>query len=183
MHFVDVPHTKLGFFKRNWIQIITPIVKKQCCDIRMNLREKRIEIKPRDTDDSVDEGTHRAYRSQEYIRAVLYGFTVENALFLLKNQSTSLVEFNIDDCKKYNQSSKSRAVGRLIGRKGVTKRNIEKNLSVRICIRGADFYLIGTSTNLDLAKSFITKLIKGSSQSSIHSKMSAIGERLKSNLY
>lgn len=171
---VDIPAHKIAAIKRNWFKIYTPIVEMCKLQIRMNLKTKRIDLRtcPETEESSVLE------RSALLIKAVLVGFSVEDALFVLKDD-VYLYSFEVCEVKLLKGDHLSRAVGRIVGRQGTTKRVIETTSKTKIAVVDTKVHILGGADNIDVAKDAICRLIMGSEPSKIQNRLRTLSAKLK----
>lgn len=171
---VDVPVHKIGAIKRDWFKIYTPIVELGKLQIRMNLKTKRIDLR------TCPETENSAFldRAALLIKAVLIGFSVEDVIFVLK-EDAYLYSFEIYEVKMLKGDHLNRAIGRIIGRNGSTKRAIEATSKAKIAVIDTKVHILGGTENIDVAKDAICRLIMGSEPSKIHNRLRTISTKLK----
>lgn len=171
---VDVPVHKIGAIKRDWFKIYTPIVELGKLQIRMNLKTKRIDLR------TCPETENSAFldRAALLIKAVLIGFSVEDVIFVLK-EDAYLYSFEIYEVKMLKGDHLNRAIGRIIGRNGSTKRAIEATSKAKIAVIDTKVHILGDTENIDVAKDAICRLIMGSEPSKIHNRLRTISTKLK----
>ncbi|KAL0265604.1 UNVERIFIED_CONTAM: hypothetical protein PYX00_011317 [Menopon gallinae] len=171
---VDIPAHKIGAIKRDWFKIYTPIVELCKLQIRMNLKTKRIDLR---TCSETDEIAFLE-RAALLIKAVVAGFPVEDALFVLKGD-VYLYSFEIHEVKLLKGDHLSRAIGRIIGRNGTTKKAIESTSKARVAVVDTKVHILGGADNISVAKDTICRLIMGSEPSKIHNRLRTLSAKLK----
>nr|AAC47659.1 unknown [Antonospora locustae] len=171
---VDVPVHKIGAIKRDWFKIYTPVVELCKLQIRMNLKTRRVDLRTC----SETENSTFLERAHVLVKAVLIGFSVEDAFFVLK-EDAYLYSFEVYEVKLLKGDHLSRAIGRIIGRNGVTKRAIETTSKTKIAVVDTKVHILGGSDNIDVAKDAICRLIMGSEPSKIHNRLRTLSAKLK----
>ncbi|EJW05231.1 hypothetical protein EDEG_00696 [Edhazardia aedis USNM 41457] len=154
MRSIEVPQNKIGYFKLHWHQIYMPLVELFDMQVRFNLHTKAVDIRsnsPKDLE-----------RCAHFIAAIVFGFSVEESLKILRNTDCFTFKFSIFEVKKLKNEHVSRAIGRIIGTKGRVKQAIEKASSSSIIINDTDIFILGNTESINLAKHAICKLIMGS---------------------
>ncbi|MFC1697242.1 KH domain-containing protein [Nanoarchaeota archaeon] len=111
------------------------------------------------------------YNSREIIHAIGRGFNPEIALKLLK------IDHGIEfiDMQEYAKTKNSmlRLKGRVIGKEGKSRFNIENFTDTDICVYGKTIAIIGTTENIAIAKKAIDSLLTGSPHSSVYKYLEA----------
>merc|ERR1712168_1456699 len=93
---IPVPPHRYTPLKENWMKIFNPIVEHLNLQIRFNLSKKMVEI--RSCKDTSDVGNIQ--KAEDFIKAFMLGFEVEDALALLRLEDDLYVEsFEINDVK------------------------------------------------------------------------------------
>lgn len=103
-------------------------------------------------------------RAYNIIKAIGRGFSLEDALKLLEDNS-SICIIDVSDYAS-TENSKVRLKGRVIGREGKAKRKIEKETNTKICVYGKTVSIIGKVQNVEIAKKTVELLLEGRSHSS-----------------
>jgi len=114
---------------------------------------------------SADDGL-KLYDAKEIIRAIARGFNPETALFLLK--SDYILE--IVDMRDFAGKSKNtllRLKGRVIGREGKSKREIERLTETYISVYGKTIAVIGRIEDVPNARKAVENLLQGATHASV----------------
>lgn len=114
---------------------------------------------------SADDGL-KLYDAKEIIRAIARGFNPETALLLLK--SDYILE--IVDMRDFAGKSKNtllRLKGRVIGREGKSKREIERLTESYISVYGKTVAVIGRIEDVPNARKAIENLLQGATHASV----------------
>lgn len=172
---VKVPHHRLPPLRKIWIDIYTPIVEQCKLEVRMNLKNKCVEIRTcRDTTE-----TSLLQKAEDFVRAVVYGFEVRDALALLRMDDIYLDAFEVKDVRAgLSGDHLSRAVGRLSGSHGKTKFTIENVTRTRIVIADTHVYVLGTTQNTRIARDALCDLICGSPAAKVYNRIRGVMNRV-----
>ncbi|KNH04380.1 hypothetical protein XU18_4347 [Perkinsela sp. CCAP 1560/4] len=163
---VRVPFHRFSPVKQKWSQIYTPIVEQCKLEIRMNLKTKSIDIRvgPNTTDDAA------LQKGEDFIRAVIIGFEISDALALIRLDDIYLDGFEVKDVKTLKGDNLSRCIGRMSGSHGRTKFTMENITRTRIVIADTHLHIMGQVQNIRIAKTALVDLIRGSPASKVISK-------------
>jgi ribosomal RNA assembly protein len=107
------------------------------------------------------------FRARDLITAIGRGFAPEKAYQLLEDEAYLWV-IDLRDFFGKSQSEIQRVKGRIIGQAGKTRRTLEELSKTQISIYGHTVAIIGASLNLDVARTAIDMLIKGSLHRSVY---------------
>jgi ribosomal RNA assembly protein len=119
----------------------------------------------------------RLYAAKEVIKAIARGFNPDVAQLLLK-QDYTLDLIRIDDLAA-NKNQLPRLKGRIIGRAGKARANIEELTDTHICVYGKSVGIIGQAGNVALARRAVESLISGSMHSTVYKWLSKKRKELK----
>jgi len=170
---IQVPPHRMSPLKKNWEKIVTLVVEKMKLLIRMNVQRKCIELKASEvTDDTLN-----LQRASDFLKAFVLGFSLDDAVALLKMDDLYLETFDIKDIKNLHGEHLSRAIGRITGEKGKTKNAIENATKTRIVVAESKISLLGSYSNLQLARTAISNLILGSPANKIYNQLRFIAKR------
>lgn len=172
---VKVPHHRLPPLRKIWIDIYTPIVEQCKLEVRMNLKNKCVEI--RTCRDTVDASLLQ--KAEDFVRAVVYGFEVRDAVALLRMDDIYLDAFEVKDVRAgLTGDNLSRAVGRLSGSHGKTKFTIENVTRTRVVIADTHIYILGTTQNTRVARDALCDLICGSPAAKVYNRIRGVMNRV-----
>lgn len=97
MRRVVVPAHRYTPLKEHWMKIFTPIVEHLHLQIRFNTRTRTVELKnSKDTTDM-----SHLQKGEDFVRAFVLGFDVDDALALLRLDQLFLESFEIEDGEKF----------------------------------------------------------------------------------
>lgn len=167
MRSIPVPSRRIKSLKEAWMKIYAPIVNQCRLQIRMNLAERVINI--RTCPETLSPAAIQ--RGEEFLRAVTYGFAVEDALSVLRMDSVYVDCFEIEDVRMLRHGHIGRAVGRIAGTGGKIKRNLEQASQTRIVLEDKNIRVLGTFDNIQLVRTAVSRLIMGAQPSKVCSDL------------
>lgn len=108
------------------------------------------------------------YISLNIIKAIARGFSPEHA-FLLKQENYFLEIMDLREKLGKNDKLIQQKKGRVIGKKGKTRKEIEEKTETFVSVYGKTISIIGKEEGTEKAKQAIEMLLKGASHSSAES--------------
>ena len=171
---VRVPFHRFAPIKQKWPLIYTPIVEQCKLEVRMNLKTKSVEIRagPHTVEDAA------LQKAEDFIKAIVIGFEVNDALALIRLDDIYLDGFEVKDVKTLKGDNLSRCIGRMSGSHGKIKFAIENVTRTRIVIADTHLHLMGQTQNVRLAKTGLVDLIRGSPPAKVISKVRRLMVRI-----
>lgn len=165
---VPVPNHRYSPLKENWTKIYTPLVENLGLQVRFNLRSRCVEIR-----EGQDGTAQPGYlqKAEDFVKAYVWGYEVEDALALLRLEDLFIDTFDVKDVKSLSGDHLSRAIGRLAGKGGRTKFTIENSTMTRIVLADSRVHILGSYTNIQLAKRAICNLILGAPPSKVYGSL------------
>ena len=127
---IPVPPHRMTPLKNHWMEIYKPIVEHLKLQIRMNQKSKSVEI--RTSKHTTDSGAIQ--KAEDFLKAFMLGFSVEDAVALLRLDDLYVDSFDVTDVKRLSGANLSRAIGRISGKDGKTKFAIENATRTRIVV-------------------------------------------------
>ncbi|KAI5161988.1 RNA-binding protein PNO1 [Nematocida ausubeli] len=178
MRSVRVPLRKMKMIKEEWMKIYTPVVVQCNLQIRMNLATQSIDIRTcKETLSPV-----AIQRAEEFISAVTLGFSPEDALSILRDDTLYVNCFSIEDVRILRHHHIGRAIGRVAGTKGKIKNNLELITQTRIVIEDKNIRVLGTAESIALVRTAVSKLIMGSQPAKVCADLRMISKKVQERL-
>ncbi|RKO86960.1 hypothetical protein BDK51DRAFT_16373 [Blyttiomyces helicus] len=172
---VPIPPHRLTPLKKDWMQIYSPLVEHMKLNVRMNLRAKAVEL--RTCEETEDAGALQ--KGADFVKAYALGFEISDAVALLRLDDLYIDTFEVKDVKTLAGDNLSRAVGRIAGKDGKTKFAIENTSRTRVVIADTKIHILGSFSNIKIARDAIVSLILGSSPGKVYSQLRSISSRMK----
>lgn len=173
IRYVPVPSNRYTPLKESWMKIFTPIVEHLKLQVRFNLKTRNVELQTcKETSE-----LSALQKAEDFIKAFVLGFSVDDALALVRLDELFLESFDVTDVKNLKGDHLSRAIGRIAGSGGKTKFTIENVTKTRIVLANTKVHLMGSYQNIRIARTAICNLILGSPPSKVYGNMRAIASR------
>ena len=127
---IHVPRHRYAPLKAQWLKLVKPIVEQLKLQIRFNLKARSIEL--RATPEAKEAGALQ--KANDFLHAFVVGFSVEDALALIRLDDLYVESFEVEDVKPLKGEHLVRAIGRVAGHNGKTKYTIENATRTRIVL-------------------------------------------------
>ncbi|SCV71342.1 BQ2448_2930 [Microbotryum intermedium] len=199
---IGIPPHRMTPLKRDWIKIYTPLVEECGLQVRMNVGRKCVEMKVSFLMQVIPYVTKRGQRkhcphaelqfsqtskhtpspssltrASDFLSAYALGFAVEDAIALLRLEELYVESFEIKDVKTLHGDHLSRAIGRIAGHEGKTRFVIENASRTRVVLADTKIHILGTFSNIKIARDAICALILGSPPGKIYAGLRIVASR------
>ncbi len=171
---VSVPQNRFTPLKEHWLELYTPVTEQMKCDMRMNLKTRKIEL--RTTAETEDDSALQ--KCCDFVQAFVLGFNIQDSIALLRLDDLYVECFEVKDVKTLKGEHLSRCIGRLAGKSGKTRFTIENATRTRIVIADTHIRILGSFANIKVARDAICGLILGSPPGKVYSRMRGICARM-----
>ncbi|GAA5908450.1 hypothetical protein JCM5296_002166 [Sporobolomyces johnsonii] len=173
---VGIPPHRMTPLKRDWIKIYTPLVEECGLQVRMNVAKRSVEMKT----SKHTPGPSALTRAVDFLGAYALGFAVDDAIAMLRLEELYIESFEIKDVKTLHGDHLSRAIGRIAGHEGKTRFVIENASRTRIVLADSKIHVLGTFSNIKVARDAISALILGSPPGKVYANLRTYASRQRS---
>lgn len=171
---IIIPQNRLTPLRDAWMKIYTPVVQHMKLQIRFSPKSRTVELR----NCALTTETASLQKSADFVRAFALGFSVDDALVLLRLDDMYVDSFEVKDVKTLNGDHLARAIGRLAGRNGKTKNTIENTSRTRIVLADSKIHILGSYRNIRVAKDALVSLILGSTPGTVYTRLRNVAARL-----
>ncbi|KAK4100901.1 hypothetical protein N658DRAFT_496987 [Parathielavia hyrcaniae] len=176
---IPIPPNRMSALKSNWSKasvIYPPLVDHCKLQVRMNIKEKRVELrssKHTASNDALQMGA-------DFVSAFAMGFDMDDAIALLRLDSLYIQSFDIKDVRQtLGPDALGRAIGRIAGKDGKTKFAIENATKTRVVLAGSRVHILGAFENIGMARESIVSLVLGAQPGKVYNNLRIIASRMK----
>merc|ERR1719436_591976 len=169
---------RLTPLKGNWVDIIKPVVENLKLQVRMNTKRRAVEL--RNSENTQDIGSLQ--KAADYFKAFMLGFDQPDCVALLRLDDLFVESFEVQDVKRLNGDHLSRCIGRIAGKDGKTKYAIENATRTRIVVADEKIHILGSFSNIKLARDAICSLILGSPPGKVYQHLRTVSKRLQERI-
>ena len=171
---IRCPPHRLTPLREKWDLLMNPIVEYLKLNIRFNTKNKSVEIKTCE----LTEDPGAIQKGQDFIEAFMMGFDIQDAVAILRLDDLYIDTFMVTDVKMLAGDHLSRAIGRVAGQDGKTKYAIENATRTRIVMADQKIHIMGSFSNIKLARDAICNLIIGAPPGKVYNQMRNVSKRL-----
>ena len=167
---IEVPEDRVGVLIGKDGEIKKLIEEKTGCKLRISSKFGVVKIECEDALGFM--------RAKDVVMAIAHGFSPDIALKLLDDEM--LVLEVVDLSSMVSENAMRRIKGRIIGKEGKMRKQIEDMLNVNISIHGKYVAIIGEVKNVAAAREAVMMLVDGAQHSTVIKFMERKRRELKS---
>ncbi len=167
---VEIPEDRIGVLIGKDGEIKKLIEEKTGCKLRVSSKYGSVRIECEDALGFM--------RAKDVVTAIAHGFSAETALKLLDDEM--LVLDVIDLSSMLPENAMRRIKGRIIGKEGKMRKQIEDMLNVNISIHDKFVVIMGEAENVAAAREAVMMLVDGAQHSTVIKFMERKRRELKS---
>ncbi|KAI1266757.1 eukaryotic type KH-domain (KH-domain type I) [Xylariaceae sp. FL1019] len=171
---VLIPPHRFSPLKSQWPQIYPPLVEHLKLQVRMNIKNKAVELR-----NSKTSSPGALQKGEDFVRAFCLGFDVQDAVALLRLDDLYLETFEVKDVKTLTGDHLARAIGRIAGNNGKTKFAIENASRTRIVLADSKIHILGGFKNIRIARESVVSLILGKPPGKVYNNLRTVSARMK----
>ena len=145
-----------------------------CYALRFNPKGRAVELKS----SPLTEDASAVQKGADFVQAFMMGFEVQDAVALLRLDDLYIDSFEVKDVKMLSGDHLSRAIGRIAGQEGKTRHAIENATRTRLVIADQRIHILGSFTNIKLARNAICALILGAPPGKVYNNMRNVARRM-----
>lgn len=172
---VMVPPHRFTPLKNSWAKVYYPLVDHLKLQVKMDVKKRRVLL--RTSRETVDTGAIQ--KGDDFLRAFMLGFDVDDATALLRLDDLYIESFEIKDIKTLHGDHLSRAIGRIAGKDGKMKFSIENATRTRVVLAETKIHILGGFKNIKMARESVVSLILGKPPSKIYGNLRIVSSRMK----
>ncbi len=161
MKYLKIPVERIGVLIGKNGKIKEEIEKISSLELSIDSKEGEVTIEDEDCDPLM------LLKTMNVIKAIGRGFSPENA-FQLFNDEADFFIFDIHDFVGKKPSHVKRVKGRVIGKKGKTKRIIEELTCSKVSVYGHTISVISSIINMNIVKKSILMILNGSKHAAVY---------------
>ena len=161
MKYLKIPVERVGVLIGKNGKIKEEIEKISDLELSIDSKEGEVTIEDEDSDPLM------LLKTKNVIKAIGRGFSPENA-FQLFNDEMDFFIFDLHDFVGKKPSHVKRVKGRVIGKKGKTKRIMEELTNSKISVYGHTISVISSVINMNIVKKSILMILNGSKHATVY---------------
>lgn len=164
---IKIPKERIAVLIGENGKVKREIQKKGNVTLEIDSEEGEVEV--------ISETGNKYIQSTDVVKAIARGFNPEKAMKLF-DDDYMLRTVNIKEYVGKNKSQLEAKKGRIIGRKGSAREQIEEDTNTKISVYGKTVCIIGKFNEIEKAERAIEMLIKGSSHDKVYSYLKKSGK-------
>ncbi|KAK0621729.1 hypothetical protein B0T17DRAFT_641885 [Bombardia bombarda] len=176
---IPIPPNRMSALKGNWSKVhktYPPLVEHCKLQVRMNTKEKRVELRS----SKFTTSTESLQMGADFVSAFAMGFDIDDAIALLRLDSLYIQSFDIKDVRQtLGTDALGRAIGRIAGKDGKTKFAIENATKTRVVLAGSRVHILGAFENIGMARESIVSLVLGAQPGKVYNNLRIMAGRMK----
>merc|ERR1719171_611233 len=158
--------------------LIQPLIEHMKLQVRMNTRRKAVEIRSSDATEDIG----ALQKAADYMKAFMLGFDQADSVALLRLDDLFIESFEVKDVKRLQGDHLSRCIGRIAGKDGKTKYAIENATRTRISLAEDRIHILGSFSNIKMARDSVCSLILGSNPGKVYTKLRTVSKRMQERI-
>ena len=171
---VRCPAHRYTPLRNDWEAILTPLVEYLKLQVRFNTKTRSVELKT--STYTLDASSLQ--KGADFVSAYMLGFEVQDAVALLRLEDLFVESFKVTDVKMLRGDHLGRAVGRIAGQDGKTRFAIENATRTRIVVADTRVHMLGSYSNVRIARNAICALILGAPPGKVYNNMRNVAKRM-----
>merc|ERR1719247_3564502 len=175
---IAVPAHRMTPLKSCWVELIDPLVQHLKLQVRMNTKRRCVEMRSSEHTPEIS----YLQKGADFVKAFMLGFDIKDAVALLRLDDLFIESFEVKDVKRLNGDHLARCIGRLAGKDGKTKYAIENATRTRIHMVEDKIHILGSFSNIKLARDSICSLILGSSPGKVYTRLRTVAKRMQERI-
>merc|ERR1719440_1423168 len=175
---VAVPAHRMTPLKGCWVELLDPLVQHLKLQVRMNTKRRCVEIRSSEHTPDIS----YLQKGADFVKAFMLGFDIKDSVALLRLDDLFIESFEVKDVKRLNGDHLARCIGRLAGKDGKTKYAIENATRTRIHMVEDKIHILGSFSNIKLARNSICSLILGSTPGKVYTHLRTVSKRLQERI-
>ncbi|MES1915069.1 MAG: hypothetical protein MHM6MM_007067 [Cercozoa sp. M6MM] len=172
---LPIPQHRFSALKKHWLSLFETCVQQLLVQVRVDPKKKLVEF--RTSEHTKDRNA--VNRAHDFVRAFLLGFELRDAMAMVRLEDMRLDSFEVTDVKLLQGDHLSRAIGRIAGQGGKTKFAIENATRTRIVLQEQKVHILGSVSNVKIARDAVCRLIIGAPPGKVYSQMRMVASKMK----
>ena len=161
--FLLIPHERVGVLIGPKGQTKREIEKKTSTEIIVDSEEGEVEV--------VQQGEPlKFHKALQIVKAIGRGFSPEHAFRLLKEMCTLQI-IELEETIGKSESNMKAKRGRVIGKSGRMRENIEEETGALVSVYGKTISIIGTVEEIEKATKAVQMLLGGAAHTSVYDSL------------